>query len=133
LLFVVIREHEDLAAALGIKGKGRNLTAFVMSWDLQEILGFAFGHVVDFSDAESSFKTGPSCSAVIMVVLCGLGTRRKCVVGAVSLRVVREFVGGIEEYCLAIYRYVLLLVIVFPAQGLMVVKRMDEIIGQPDQ
>ncbi len=120
----LVRSDETVAAVFGIGIARWKATAFVLGNGLIGVAGAGYGIMNGFvSPNSASFEA--SLLVISIVVLGGLGSLWGVVAGATIILVVPEKLQSIQEYRLAIFSALVLVVLLFRPAGILPRQRRD--------
>lgn len=124
--FIVIRENEQLAQAVGISLSRYKLMAFVISAAMGGLAGVLYAHYSRFI-SPISFSTEYSMNAILAIIMGGSGTILGPVIGSFLLIFLPEYLRMAEEFRLIIYAIMLVLITIFMPRG---ITHVIEVIGE---
>lgn len=117
LAFLSIREDEVAAEAMGVPTTKYKVYAFVLGAFFAGVAGALNAHTDGYIKPDS-FNFIISINIVIMVVLGGMGSVTGTAIGAVLLTVLPQYLYVSDEYRLAIYALLLILLMLLRPQGI---------------
>ena len=112
-----IHDSESAASVLGINTYFYKVQIFVLSAVYASISGSLYAHFVTFI-SPSSFYFNTSVGIVTMVVIGGMGNVWGGIIGATLLTALPEFLRFFEDYDIAIYGLLLIIVLLFLPEGI---------------
>lgn len=126
--FLIIRENEELAQAVGISLVKFKLLSFVISATMGGIAGVLYAHFAQFINP-TSFSTDYSMNAILAIIMGGSGTIVGPVVGAFLLQFLPELLRMADAFRNIIYAILLIIITIFMPKGISyAIKRLFEII-----
>lgn len=130
LAFLSIREDEMAAESMGIATTKIKVKAFVISSFLAGVAGGLFSYLTNIVTPNSFTFAEKSVSAVMMVVLGGMGSLSGSVLAAAFVTVLPELLRAQPELRMILFSLILILVMIFRPQGLMGEKELPEVISK---
>jgi branched-chain amino acid transport system permease protein len=115
--FKAIREHENLAEAVGISPFRHAMLAFIVSVAMAGAAGAFLGHYLTLVSPEMGAFAW-TLSMLVMVAVGGQGTIWGPVLGSVIFVVLPEFLRIAEGFRMPIYGVILMLAVLFFPKGL---------------
>ena len=112
-----VRENELAAVVNGINPHSQKVKAFVIGTACAGIAGALYAHYVSYINPES-FKFHVSVEMVTMVVIGGLGSMPGCVIGALVIMLLPEYLRPLADYRLVVYGGLLIAFMMFLPGGL---------------
>lgn len=112
-----IHYSEQAARAVGVDTAKVKLSIFVMSAVLAALAGFFYAHSVMFI-SPGSFGFLVSVRLVAMVVIGGMASIWGALLGASLLTLLPELLQSVAEYEMAVYGFILIVVMIFFPEGL---------------
>ncbi len=106
--FLAIREDEIAAESIGINTTKYKVGAFAIGAFFAGIAGALFAHQVHYLHT-NSFTFMRSIEIVVMVVLGGMGNILGCVISAIILTILPEFLRFFSQYRMVLYSVILIL------------------------
>ena len=117
LAFLMVRDDETAAAAMGVDTTRFKVLAFVIGAFFAGIAGGLFAHYLVYLHT-NSFTFMKSFEVVIMVVLGGMGSIFGSVIAAIILTVLPEALRGVQQYRMVFYSALLIVLMLTRPQGL---------------
>lgn len=117
LALLAIREDEVAAEAMGINTTRYKVFAFALSAFFTGIAGAMYA-LYEPSLSNSSFDYIRSIDTVVMIVLGGLGSISGAALSAVLLTLFPEMLRSVDQYRLAVYALLLILLMITRPQGI---------------
>lgn len=117
LRFNAVRDDEIAARACGIDTTRFKVLAFVLGAFFAGLAGGLFAHFKLAIDPRG-FDFARSIEIVVMVILGGIGRTGAVVGAAVLLTVLPEILRPVAEYRMALYAFLLILLMILRPQGL---------------
>ncbi len=122
--FFSIREDEIAAESLGVPTTRLKVRAFVIASFFAGVAGALFAHLTSIITPSSFSFAEKSISAVIMVVLGGMGSLSGSILAASLVTILPELLRGLQEIIgvdirMILFSLTLILVMIFRPQGLM--------------
>lgn len=115
--FLAIREDEVAAEAMGINTTKYKVGAFVIGAFFAGIAGGLLAHQIHYLHT-NSFTFMRSIEIVVMVVLGGMGSVLGCVIAAIVLTILPEFLRFLSQYRMVIYSLILILLMLMRSTNL---------------
>lgn len=117
-----VREDEIAAEAMGVNTTQMKVRAFVISSFFAGVAGALSAHYIRYI-SPASFDFAKSVSAVIMVVLGGMGSMSGSIIAAVFITLLPEFLRDLQQITgvdlrMVIYSLALILVMILRPKGL---------------
>lgn len=113
-----IRENEGRLQALGYATFRHKLTAFAISGALAGVAGLLLAHSQLIASPEMLYWT-TSGQAMIMLIVGGAGTLQGPILGAATVRLLRNFISSSTERWETLMGVVFILFVLFARQGLL--------------
>lgn len=115
-----LRDHEDLAAAIGIPAFPMDLLALVISAAMAGAAGAVYAFYTSVVAPDDVFSFGMVIAMLVSVVLGGRGTILGPIAGAFIFAFAPEYLRIAQEWRLPIFGIVLVLLVMLAPQGLVV-------------
>jgi len=115
-----LRDHEDLAAAIGIPAFPMDLLALVISAAMAGTAGAVYAFYTSVVAPDDVFSFSMVITMLVSVVLGGRGTILGPIAGAFIFAFAPEYLRIAEEWRLPIFGIVLVLLVMLAPQGLVV-------------
>ncbi|MFQ5912249.1 MAG: branched-chain amino acid ABC transporter permease [Nitrospinota bacterium] len=112
-----IRDDHEAAAAAGVYVLRYKIMAFAIAGFFAGISGALFAHL-DLYVSPDDFSLGESIRILTMVVVGGMGSFAGSVLGAITLVVTNEYFHRFQQYSIAIYGFMMILILIFAPSGL---------------
>ncbi len=116
LELLALRDDETAARAMGVRAIGLKLFAFTASAVIAGVAGSLFAHYVKNVSPES-FDLAASFSALVSVLVGGIGTILGPVLGGFALTFLPEYLRAFENQRFTIYGVLLIVVIIAMPTG----------------
>lgn len=116
--FQVVGEDETVAGALGLNTTMLKVLAFGFGAAVTALGGALYAHLMFFIEP-GAFNYGHSVLLLIFLVFGGYETMWGAVLGAVVLTLLPEYVRGLDEWRMAMYGLILVIMMVVRPQGLL--------------
>jgi branched-chain amino acid transport system permease protein len=117
LAFLMVRDDETAAAAMGVDTTRFKVMAFVIGAFFAGIAGGLFAHYLIYLHT-NSFTFMKSFEIVIMVVLGGMGSIIGSVLAAILLTVLPELLRTVQQYRMVFYSALLIVLMLTRPQGI---------------
>lgn len=118
---VSIREDELAAQAMGVNTTRYKVTSFVISSAFAGVAGALYGHWR--LPHPNDFTFVRSFEIIIMIVLGGMGSITGSILGALVItflpELLRQLPGGVYDYRLVIYAFLLIIIMLTRPQGVL--------------
>ena len=115
--FLAVHDDEIAAEAMGINTTKYKIIAFIVGAFFAGIAGGLFAHQTLAIDPKG-FDFMKSIEIVLFVILGGMGNTLGVIAAAVLLTILTESLRGIGEWRMLIYSFLLIVLMLTPAQGL---------------
>lgn len=126
--FMIIRENEELAQAVGISLVKYKLLSFVISATMGGIAGVLYAHFAQFINP-TSFSTDYSMNVILAIIMGGSGTIVGPVIGSLMLQFLPELLRMADSFRNIIYAILLIFITLFMPKGIAyAIKRLFEIV-----
>lgn len=117
MAFQTVRLDEDAAAAVGVSAPRFKIYAFGISAALAGGAGSLYAHFIG-SVFPDTFVFVESIGILSMVIFGGVGTLRGPILGAILLKAAPEMLRVVQDYRIAIYGLLLVLMMLFQPMGI---------------
>ncbi len=115
--FIAIRDNIDAVETCGINTAQIKIIAFTLAAIFGCVAGGLYAHYSTYINA-STFTLNLSVSFVVMIMVGGIGNMWGCILGAVIVSMLPEFLRFLGEYYQISYSAVILLCAVFLPSGI---------------
>ncbi|HWD20331.1 MAG TPA: branched-chain amino acid ABC transporter permease [Verrucomicrobiae bacterium] len=115
--FLAVRDDEVAAEAMGLNTTRYKIVAFVVGAFFAGVAGGLYGHYVLTIDPKG-FDFNKSIEIVVMVIVGGMGNTLGVVAAAILLTLLPEWLRGLEQYRMALYSFLLIVLMLTRPQGL---------------
>ncbi len=112
-----LRDDPEAAAATGVKVHRYKIMAFTVAGFFAGISGALSAHL-DLYVSPDAFNLSESVKILTMVVIGGAGSFVGSVLGAITLQGMNELFHEFQQYSIAIYGFMMILILIFAPQGL---------------
>lgn len=112
-----LRDDPEAASATGINVARYKITAFAITGFFAGISGALSAHL-DLYVSPDVFSLSESVKILTMVVVGGTGSFAGSILGALALPVMNEFLHQFQQYSIAIYGLLMILILIFAPRGL---------------
>ncbi|MFQ5692043.1 MAG: branched-chain amino acid ABC transporter permease [Nitrospinota bacterium] len=112
-----IRDDHEAAAASGVSVLRYKIMAFAIAGFFAGIAGALFAHL-DLYISPNDFSLEESIRILTMVVVGGMGSFAGSVLGAVTLVMTNEYFHRFQQYSIAVYGLMMILILIFAPSGL---------------
>lgn len=112
-----LRDDPEAAAATGVNVPRYKIMAFAITGFFAGISGALSVHL-DRYVSPDVFNLSESIKILTMVVIGGAGSFSGSVLGAIVLQTMNEFFHGFQQYSIAAYGLMMILILIFAPQGL---------------
>lgn len=113
-----LRDHEDLAAAIGIRAFPMDMLALIISAAICGVAGAVYAFYTSVVAPEDVFSFSLVITMLVSVVIGGRGTITGPIVGAFIFAFAPEYLRLAQEWRLPIFGLVLVLLVILAPQGL---------------
>ncbi len=114
---LAVAASEDAASSVGINVPRMKLQIFIVGAAFAGLAGSLFACIMSTASPEA-FSLGFTVLIVMMVILGGTGNLYGPVAGAILLTWLTDFLSKYQEYSLAIYGVILILLLIFFPDGI---------------
>ena len=122
--FIAIRDNIDAVSTCGINTAHIKIIAFTLASVFGCVAGGLYAHYSSYINA-STFTLNLSVTFVVMILIGGMGNLWGCILGAVIVSMLPEFLRFLGEYYQLTYSILILLCILFMPGGILsVVKKL---------
>jgi len=112
-----LRDNPEAASATGINVARYKITAFAITGFFAGISGALSAHL-DLYVSPDVFNLSESVKILTMVVVGGAGSFAGSILGAITLQATNEFLHQFQQYSIAIYGLLMILILIFAPRGL---------------
>ena len=112
-----IRDDHEAAAASGVSVLRYKIMAFAVAGFFAAVSGALFAHL-DLYISPDDFSLEESIRILTMVVIGGMGSFAGSVLGAVTLVMTNEYFHRFQQYSIAVYGLMMILILIFAPSGL---------------
>ena len=117
--FTAIRENEDVANVIGINPTKYKIFAFMISAFFAGCAGGFYVHYITYIIPYEVFALHISVACLVMPIFGGLYTLEGPIIGAISLKIIEEYLRTAMPYGhMIVYGIVLVIVILFLPRGI---------------
>lgn len=120
--FIAIRDNIDAVATCGINTAHIKIIAFTLASVFGCVAGSLYAHYSAYINA-STFTLNLSVTFVVMILIGGMGNMWGCIIGAVIVSMLPEFLRFLGEYYQLTYSIMILLCILFMPGGILTVTK----------
>lgn len=114
--FRAIRDNEESMTANGVDTSHKKILAFVISTTFACFAGALYAHSYNYI-TPSAFSD-LSTNYLVMMMVGGIGSIPGCIVGALVITLLPEYMRGLQQYYWLIFSFVTLLMTIFMPKGL---------------
>ncbi|MEE9256556.1 MAG: branched-chain amino acid ABC transporter ATP-binding protein/permease [bacterium] len=112
-----IRDDQEAAAAVGVNVLRYKIMAFAIAGFFAGISGALFAHL-DLYVSPDDFGLEESIKILTMTVIGGIGSFTGSILGAITLVITNEYLHRFQQYSIAIYGLMMILILIFAPGGL---------------
>lgn len=116
--FIAIRDNIDAVATCGINTAHVKIIAFTLASIFGCVAGGLYAHYSTYINA-STFTLNLSVTFVVMILIGGMGNMWGCILGAIIVSMLPEFLRFLGEYYQITYSILILLCILFMPGGIL--------------
>jgi len=120
--FLAVRDDEVAAEAMGLNTTRYKIVAFVVGAFFAGVAGGLYGHYTLSIDPKG-FDFNKSIEIVVMVIVGGMGNTLGVIGAAIVLTLLPEFLRFLADYRMAIYSFLLIVLMLTRPQGLFTWRR----------
>lgn len=125
--FLAVRDDEVAAEAMGLDTTRYKIVAFVVGAFFAGVAGALYGHYTLSIDPKG-FDFNKSIEIVVMVIVGGMGNTLGVIAAAILLTLLPEFLRPIAQYRMAVYSFLLIVLMLTRPQGLFTWRRKRKVV-----
>ena len=118
-----MRDDEVAAEAMGLNTTRYKIVAFVVGAFFAGIAGGLYGHRSALTIEPKGFDFNKSIEIVVMVIVGGMGNTPGVIAAAVLLTLLPEWLRQFDQYRMALYSFLLIVLMLTRPQGLFAWRR----------